>query len=87
MFEKLPQSRGIKALQKQMQCCILDEILQWRKDNEILMKYEINNDVSIMLGEGNGNPLQCSCLGNPMERGAWQATDHGVAKNQMQLSN
>ena len=69
-----------------MQCCILDEILQWRKDNEILMKYEINNDVSIMLGEGNGNPLQCSCLGNPMERGAWQATDHGVAKNQMQLS-
>ena len=25
-------------------------------------------------GEGNGNPLQCSCLGNPMDRGAWQAT-------------
>ena len=31
-------------------------------------------------GEGNGNPLQCSCLGNPMNRGAWQATVHGVAK-------
>ena len=31
-------------------------------------------------GEGNGNPLQYSCLGNPMERGAWQATVHGVAK-------
>ena len=28
-------------------------------------------------GGGNGNPLQYSCLGNPMERGAWQATDHG----------
>ena len=70
-----------------MQCCILDEILQWRKDNEILIKYEVNNDVSIMLGEGNGNPLQCSCLGNPMERGAWWATDHGVAKSQTQLSN
>ena len=25
-------------------------------------------------GEGNGNPLQCSCLGNPVDRGAWQAT-------------
>ena len=29
---------------------------------------------------GNGNPLQYSCLGNPMDRGAWQATVHGVAK-------
>ena len=31
-------------------------------------------------GEGNGNPLQCSWLGNPMGRGAWQAAVHGVAK-------
>ena len=31
-------------------------------------------------GEGNGNPLQCSCLGNPMDRGAWWATVHGVTK-------
>ena len=29
-------------------------------------------------GRGNGNPLQYSCLGNPMDRGAWQATDQGV---------
>ena len=29
--------------------------------------------------EGNGNPLQYSCLGNPMDRGAWRATVHGVA--------
>ena len=28
----------------------------------------------------NGSPLQCSCLGNPMDRGAWQATAHEVAK-------
>ena len=33
------------------------------------------------LGEGNGNPLQYSCLENPMERGAWWSTVHGVAKN------
>ena len=31
-------------------------------------------------GEGNGNPLQDSCLGNPMDKGAWWATVHGVAK-------
>ena len=31
-------------------------------------------------GEGNGNPLQYSSLGNPMDRGAWQATAHGVTK-------
>ena len=30
-------------------------------------------------GKGNGNPLQYSCLGNPMNRGAWWATIHGVA--------
>ena len=32
------------------------------------------------LGEGNGNPLQYSCLENPMDRGAWQAIVHGIAK-------
>ena len=38
-------------------------------------------------GEGNGNPLQYSCLGHPMGRGAWQATLHGVAKSWTQLSD
>ena len=32
-------------------------------------------------GEGNGYPLQCSCLENPIDRGAWQATVLGVAKS------
>ena len=36
-------------------------------------------------GEGNGNPFQCSCLGNPKDRGAWWATVHKVAKSQIQL--
>ena len=31
-------------------------------------------------GEGNGNPLQYPCLGNPMDRGAWRSTAHAVAK-------
>ena len=34
-------------------------------------------------GEGNGNPLQYSCLENSMDRGAWQATVHGIAKSDM----
>ena len=38
-------------------------------------------------GEGNGNPLQYSCLENPMDGGAWQATVHGVAKSRTQLSD
>ena len=33
-------------------------------------------------GEGNGNPLQYSYLGNPMDRGAWEAIVHGVTKSQ-----
>ena len=39
------------------------------------------------IGEGNGNPLQCPCLENPMDRGAWRATVHGVTKSWTQLSN
>ena len=34
-------------------------------------------------GEGNDNPLQCSCLENPMDGGAWQATVHGVTELDM----
>ena len=37
-------------------------------------------------GGGNGNPLQYSCLGNPMDTGTWPATVPGVAKSQTQLS-
>ena len=38
-------------------------------------------------GEGNGNPFQYSCLENPMDRGAWQATVHGIPKSRTRLSN
>ena len=34
-------------------------------------------------GEGNGNPLQYPCLGNPMDKEAWQATLHGVSKSDL----
>ena len=38
-------------------------------------------------GEGNGTPLQYSCLENPMDRGAWWAAVHGVAKSPTRLSD
>ena len=38
-------------------------------------------------GEGNGTPIQCSCLENLMGRGAWWAAVHGVARNRTRLSN
>ena len=37
------------------------------------------------IGEGNGNPLQCSCLENPRDRGAWWAAVYGVAQSRTQL--
>ena len=42
---------------------------------------EIKNTLEGINGEGNGNLLQYSCLENPMDRGAWQAAVHGVAKS------
>ena len=39
------------------------------------------------IGEGNGNPLQCSCLENPRDGGAWWAAVYGVAQSQTRLSD
>ena len=45
------------------------------------------NDIRGLFGEGNGTPLQHSCLENPMDGGAWWAAVHGVANSWIQLSN
>ena len=42
---------------------------------------------TLFSGEGNSNPLQYSCLKNPMGGGTWEATVHGVAKSQTRLSD
>ena len=47
----------------------------------------LNLGLGRSLGEGNSNPLQYSCLENPMDRVAWQATVHGVAKSWTRLSD
>ena len=49
--------------------------------------FEENNNVVKFLGEGNGTPLQYSCLENPMDGGAWWAAVHGVAESRTRLSN
>ena len=53
----------------------------------LLFKFQrtIWNPFTSKIGEGNGNPLQPYCLKNPMDRGAWQATVHGVTKSQTWL--
>ena len=45
------------------------------------LKETFNVGVTHVSGEGNGNPVQYSCLENPMDREAWQATVHGVTKS------
>ena len=48
---------------------------------------EGKDDSSVSDGEGNGTPLQYSCLENPMDGGAWWAAVHGVAKSRTKLSD
>ena len=62
---------------QQIDCvCFLDFDISW-----VFVVWEHK------IGEGNGTPLQYSCLENPMDRGAWQAAVHGVAKSQTRLSD
>ena len=59
-------------------------------DKTVIRYQEVNNNntyVAFIIREGNGAPLQYSCLENPVDRGAWRATVHGVAKGQTRLSD
>ena len=48
---------------------------------EIKLSWKFFHQVVYQFGEGNGTPLQYSCLENPMDRGGWWAAVHGVAKS------
>ena len=65
------------------------EILYWCKLSWLWVSslhYVFVCSSALSFGEGNGNPLQYSCLENPMDRGAWWAAIHGVAKSRTRLS-
>ena len=50
-------------------------------------RFNLGSGLGRSPGEGNGNPLQYSCLEDPMDREAWQATVHGVTKSETWLSD
>ena len=53
---------------------------------ELYMTEQLHFHFSLScIGEGNGNPLQCSCLENPRDRGAWWTAVYGVAESQTRL--
>ena len=64
----------------------------WLSGKESACNAEDSGDAGLIPGSGrssgggHGNPLQYSCLENPMDRGAWQATVYSIAKSQTQLS-
>ena len=51
------------------------------------LEHLLTNCASLVNEEGNGNPLQYSCLANPMDRGAWKAAVHGLVKSRARLSD
>ena len=53
----------------------------------LLLTGKSGKAISNMYGEGNGTPLQYSCLENPMDRGAWKAAVHGVAEGWTRVSD
>ena len=56
-------------------------------ENRCSFKICIYVCVRISIGEGNGTPLQYSCLESPMDGGAWRAAVHGIVKSQTRLSD
>ena len=53
----------------------------------LLLGSKVMTNLDSIFGEGNGTPLQYSCLENPMDRGVWWAAVHGVAKSRTRLSD
>ena len=79
------------------QCTVHAGVKRWLTNKELVWKTNLKGILHILffflttqhslVGERNGNALQYSCLENPMDRGAWCVTVHGVAESQTQLSD
>ena len=75
-------ARGEKKAFLDEQCKEIEENNRKEKTSDLLRKLEIPRE---HFGEGHGNPLQYSCLENPVDGGAWWAAVHGVAQSRTQL--
>ena len=73
--------QGHIGLPRQLSC--KESVCQHRKRK----RYRFDLWVGRFPGERNDNPLQYSCLGNPMDRGTWWATAHAISKSQTQLND
>ena len=71
--------KAIHALKAYIFSCVLK--------SETIFFFLFIRAILVSMGEGNGTPLQYSCLENPMDRGAWQAAVHGVTKSRTRLSD
>ena len=76
-----PQEDNVRIMLQENQL-VLQRITWWCEEKPLTF-----GDQKCQSGEGNGTPLQYSCLENPMEGGAWWAAVHGVAKSRTQLSD
>ena len=72
--------------QESQRLCVIQQqsFTRGRKESDTTDWLHFNFSLSC-IGEGNGNPLQCSCLENPRDRGAWWAAIYGVAQSQTWL--
>ena len=63
----------------------LKSLLQHDSSKALILRLGFYQSLNYRVGEGNGTPLQCSCLENPMDGGAWWAAVYGVAESQTRL--
>ena len=65
-------------------CLFTNKLLKLHAETEAALSFICTSEDPL---EEDGNPLQYSCLENPVDRGAWRVTVHGVAKSRTQLRN
>ena len=71
----------------QNDCYVLNCVCRYSNIGTLTLNaWHLERNLQEVTGEGNGTPLQYSCLENPMDGGAWQAAVHGVAKSRTRLS-
>ena len=81
---RIQRSLPLDTIQVQHHVTLFPTGSYWERNDSLKQN---KGGVERRRGEGNGTPLQCSCLENPMDGGAWWAAVYGVAKSQTRLSD